>query len=60
MIKTIIIDDEQHSIETLKWKIENYLEEVVIQATFTDPEQGLNYLKIAPLTYFFWILKCPC
>ena len=44
-IKAVIIDDEVHAIETLQWKIDNYVPEVEVVATFDDPMEGLNYLK---------------
>jgi two-component system LytT family response regulator len=45
MIKAVVIDDEKHSIETLKWKLENYCPQVEIIASFSDPVKGLEYLK---------------
>lgn len=45
MIKAVIIDDEQHSIETLKWKLENYCPDVEVQAAFDSPAEGVVYLK---------------
>src|SRR5215471_10521676 len=45
MIKAVIIDDEKHSIETLKWKLENYCPDVEVQAAFDSPADGINYLK---------------
>ncbi|HEY0733190.1 MAG TPA: response regulator, partial [Chitinophagaceae bacterium] len=48
MIKAVIIDDEQHSIDTLKWKLENYCPDIVIEATFDNPSEGVAYLKNNP------------
>ena len=45
MIKAVVIDDEKHSIETLKWKLENYCPEVEIISSFSDPVKGLEYLR---------------
>lgn len=45
MIQAIIIDDEQDSIETLKWKLENYCNDVEVIACFDNPSEGLQYLK---------------
>ncbi|HMU46863.1 MAG TPA: LytTR family DNA-binding domain-containing protein [Chitinophagaceae bacterium] len=45
MIKAVIIDDEQHSIETLKWKLENYCSDVEIIASFENPADGISFLK---------------
>ena len=48
MIKAVIIDDEQHSIDTLKWKLENYCPDVEVQASFDSPAEGITYLKQNP------------
>ena len=45
MIKAVIIDDEIHSLETLIWKLERFCTEVKVEASFTDPIEGLQYLK---------------
>lgn len=45
MIKAVIIDDEQHSIETLKWKLENYCSDVEVIASFENPADGIDFLK---------------
>tara|TARA_R110000850_G_scaffold277058_1_gene421894 strand:- start:127527 stop:128270 length:744 start_codon:yes stop_codon:yes gene_type:complete len=44
-LQAIIIDDEQKSITSLKWELQNFCEELDIKATFTDPEEALSYLK---------------
>jgi len=48
MIKAVIIDDEQLAIESLRWEIENFSNDVKIVETFTNPKEaisGINYLK---------------
>jgi two-component system LytT family response regulator len=45
MIKAVIIDDERPSIETLKWKLENYCPEVSVVAALDRPAEGVHYLK---------------
>lgn len=45
MIRTILIDDETDSRETLKIAIEKYCPEVVIQQLCETPEQGLEAIK---------------
>src|SRR5689334_11263621 len=45
MIKAVIIDDEQHSIDTLKWKLKNYCPDVEVLETFDSPVDGVAYLK---------------
>ena len=45
MIRAVIIDDEIHSIETLKWKLEQFCDGVNILAVYSDPEEGLAFLR---------------
>ncbi|MDX1477546.1 MAG: LytTR family DNA-binding domain-containing protein [Saprospiraceae bacterium] len=59
MIKAVIIDDETHSIETLKWKIEQFCDGVQILATFNDPEEGLAYLKEHDIDLLFLDIEMP-
>lgn len=59
MIKAVIIDDEQHSIDTLKWKLENYCPDVVVQASFDNPAEGITYLKQSPPDLLFLDIEMP-
>ena len=59
MIKAVIIDDEQHSIETLEWKLQNYAPNVAVQATFTDPKEGLRYLSANSIELLFLDIEMP-
>lgn len=59
MIKAIIIDDELDSIETLKWKLENYCNEVSILNTFNDPTKGLEFLKNNSIDLLFLDIQMP-
>ena len=59
MIKAVIIDDEQHSIDTLKWKLENYCPGVEIQASFNKPDDGVAYLKKNPPDLLFLDIEMP-
>jgi two-component system LytT family response regulator len=59
MIKAVIIDDEQHSIDTLKWKLENYCPDVVVQAAFDSPADGISYLKQNPPDLLFLDIEMP-
>lgn len=45
MIQAVIIDDEKHSAETLNWKLNRFCPDVKLKASFTDPVEGLAYLK---------------
>jgi len=59
MIKAVIIDDEKDSIETLKWKLENYCPDVEITACFNDPAEGVNFLKKDPPDLLFLDIEMP-
>lgn len=59
MINAIIIDDEEDSIETLKWKLENYCPEVMIKSAFNDPTVGLEYLQSHPVDLLFLDIQMP-
>jgi two-component system LytT family response regulator len=59
MIKAVIIDDEQHSIDTLKWKLENYCPDVEILASFDKPADGIKFLKQTPPDLLFLDIEMP-
>lgn len=59
MIKAAIIDDEKHSVETLKWKIEQFCDGVRIIATFTDAEEGLAFLQDNNIDLLFLDIEMP-
>ena len=59
MIKAVIIDDEMHSIETLRWKIEKFCKEVQILATFDNPIAGLDFLRNNPIDLLFLDIEMP-
>ncbi len=45
MIKTVLVDDEKHSVATLAWKLEKFCPDVEVVAQFTDSSEALEYLK---------------
>lgn len=59
MIRAVIIDDEVHSIETLKWKLENYCPDVKVEAAFTSPAEGVEYLKKNNINILFLDIEMP-
>ncbi len=59
MIKAVIIDDERPSIDTLKWKLENYCPDVTVEAAFDNPAEGVNYLKTQPPDLLFLDIEMP-
>lgn len=58
-VNAVIIDDELHSVETLKWKLEHYCPDINILATFTDPVEGLDFLKKNILQLLFLDIEMP-
>ena len=59
MIKAVIIDDERDSIDTLKWKLENYCPNVDVLASFEKPGEGVSYLKANPVDLLFLDIEMP-
>src|SRR6188768_3376967 len=59
MIKAVIIDDETDSIDTLKWKLENYCTNVDVIASFDSPAAGVNFLKKNPPDLLFLDIEMP-
>lgn len=59
MIKAVIIDDEQHSIDTLRWKLENYCPNVAVDASFDNPAEGIRYLKSNTPDILFLDIQMP-
>ncbi|WP_336515097.1 LytTR family DNA-binding domain-containing protein [Pollutibacter soli] len=59
MTRAVIIDDETHSIETLKWKLENYCPDVTVIASFTDPAEGVRFLKQNEIDILFLDIEMP-
>ncbi len=59
MIKAVIIDDERHSVETLKLKLDKHCPDVEVAASFTDSEQGLAHLKGNPPDLLFLDIEMP-
>jgi two-component system LytT family response regulator len=59
MIRAAIIDDEKDSIDTLKWKLENYCPEVTVAASFEKPAEGVSYLKKNQIDRLFLDIEMP-
>ena len=59
MIKAVIIDDETDSIDTLKWKLQNYCTNVDVIASFDSPAAGVNFLKKNPPDLLFLDIEMP-
>ena len=59
MIKAVIIDDEKDSIDTLRWKLENYCPDVSVSAAFEKPAEGVSYLKKNTVDLLFLDIEMP-
>jgi len=59
MLNAVIIDDEKDSIDTLKWKLENYCSDVMVVASFDSPAEGVSYLKKNPPDLLFLDIEMP-
>lgn len=44
-IKTVLVDDEELAIASLKWQMEEFCPQVEIVATFTSPRLAFNFLE---------------
>jgi len=58
-IKIVILDDEEHSVETLAWKIERFFPEVEIIAKLTDASEALEFLQKNELDLLFLDIEMP-
>ncbi len=58
-IKTIIVDDEKHSVATLSWKLEKFCPDVEVVATFTKAPEALDYLQNNPPDLLFLDIEMP-
>lgn len=58
-IKTVLIDDEMHCNETLEYFIKKHLPVLNIMAVFTDPPEGLEYLRKNEIDLLFLDVQMP-
>jgi len=58
-VSTRFIDDEKDSIDTLKWKLENYCPDVSVISSFEKPADGVSYLKKNPVDLLFLDIEMP-
>jgi len=58
-IRSVILDDEQHCIDTLQWQLEKYIPEVEIINKFSSPIAALKVLKSQPIDLLFLDIEMP-
>ena len=59
MIRTVIVDDEKHSVATLRWKLEKFCPDVQILESFTDPVKALEFLQREAIDLLFLDIEMP-
>jgi two-component system LytT family response regulator len=59
MINSIILDDEQHCLETLKWQLEKYAPNVKVLQIFNSPTEALEYVNNNPINLIFLDIEMP-
>ena len=57
--KAIIIDDEQHCIDTLSWQLDKYCEQVDLVQSFDVSKEGLKYLNTEKVDVVFLDIEMP-
>ncbi|MEM7187748.1 MAG: LytTR family DNA-binding domain-containing protein [Bacteroidota bacterium] len=58
-IRTIIVDDEDHCLETLQWQLEKYVPEVAVLASFNTPKKALDFVSQNEVDLVFLDIEMP-
>ncbi|MBT8301794.1 MAG: LytTR family DNA-binding domain-containing protein [Maribacter sp.] len=45
MLEAVIVDDELKALQSLSWELTNFSNEIMVNASFTDPFEALEYLE---------------
>ena len=59
MIKAILVDDEQHPLSTLAWKIDKFCPDVEIINQFSDSHEALEFIRKNPPDILFLDIEMP-
>ncbi|MAD97410.1 MAG: DNA-binding response regulator [Flavobacteriaceae bacterium] len=59
MLNAVIIDDEPKAIQSLKWELSDFEDEIQVVNTFTEPEKALAYLKETKIDCLFLDIEMP-
>lgn len=58
-VRAIIVDDEQHCIETLTWQVGKYVPEIEILQAFNNPAEAMAYLTTHTVDLVFLDVEMP-
>lgn len=59
MIRAVIIDDEPKAIQSLKWELSNFENDIEVIATFSIPEEALEFLPKNDIDCLFLDIEMP-
>lgn len=59
MVKAVIVDDEPKAIQSLKWELSNFSDDIDVVKTFTSPEDAIDYLDNNSLDCLFLDIQMP-
>ena len=58
-LTAVLVDDEDHCTETLRWMLENHCPDVEVVAEFNDPVAALKHLRDHPAEVVFLDIEMP-
>ena len=58
-LKAVLVDDEEHCIETLKWQLERHCPSVQVVKTFKSPVECLKFLMYNDIDLLFLDIEMP-
>lgn len=58
-LKVVLIDDETKAIKSIQWELEKFSHQVEVLATFTNPIEGLGFLKFHKVDCIFLDIEMP-
>lgn len=45
MLEAVLVDDEEKALQSLKWELTHFSDDITVVASFTDPHEALDYLN---------------
>ncbi len=59
MLKAIIIDDEQNAIDSLKWEIDRFCQNIEVIGSYTNPSEALEKISVLKPDCIFLDIEMP-